>query len=53
MCATSLLCSPRADLWLKLLTLGVGDSLLFPLFSFSGIDVNGSKKLSPTPSVSE
>ena len=32
--------------------LGVGDSLLFPLFSFSGIDVNGSKRLSATPSVS-
>ena len=25
---------------------------LLPLFSFSGIDVNGSKRLSPTPSVS-
>ena len=36
----------------KLLTLGVGDSLLLPLFSFSGIDVNGSKRLSPTPRVS-
>ena len=30
---------------------GVGDSLLLPLFSFLGIDVNGSKGLSPTPSV--
>ena len=40
------------SLRLKLLTLGVGDSLLLPLFSFSGIDVNGSKRLSPTPSVS-
>ena len=37
---------------LKLLTLGVGDSLLLPLFSFLGIDVNGSKRLSPTLSVS-
>ena len=32
--------------------LGVRDSLLLPLFSFSGIDVNGSKRLSVTPSVS-
>ena len=30
----------------------MGDSLLLPLFSFSGIDVNRSKRLSPTPSVS-
>ena len=30
----------------------MGDSLLLPLFSFSGIDVNGSTRLSPTPSVS-
>ena len=37
---------------LKLLTLGVGDSLLLLLFSFLGIDVNGSKRLSPTLSVS-
>ena len=36
---------------LRLLTLGVGDSLLLPLFSFSGVDVNGSKRLFPTPSV--
>ena len=36
----------------KLLTLRMGDSLLLPLFSFSGIDVNWSKRLSPTPSVS-
>ena len=28
---------------------GVGDSLLLPLFSFWGIDVNGSKKLFPNP----
>ena len=42
----------RHGLRLKLLTLGVGDSLLLPLFSFSGIDVNGSKRLSPTLSVS-
>ena len=34
------------SLRLKLLTLGVGDSLLLPLFSFSGIDVNGSKSVS-------
>ena len=36
---------------LAVYTLGVGDSLLLPLFSFLGIDVNGSKGLSPTPSV--
>ena len=29
----------------------MGDTLLLPLFSFSGIDVNGSTRLSPTPSV--
>ena len=40
------------SLRLQLLTLGVGDSLLLSLFSFSGIEVNGSKRLSPTPSVS-
>ena len=37
---------------LLLLTLGVEDSLLLPLFYFSGIDVSSSKRLSPTPSVS-
>ena len=36
----------------KLLTLGVGDSLLLPLTSIPNKDNDGSKRLSPTPSVS-
>ena len=47
--------SLNLDLNLELepwLELRVGDNLLLQLFSFLGIDVNGSKTLSPTPSVS-
>ena len=55
MFVTSLLCGPRADLWpfygflCKRFSLY---SLFFRLFSFLGIDVNGSKRLPPTPGVS-
>ena len=42
----------RHGLRLKLITLGVGDSLLLPLTSIPEKENNGSKRLSPTPSVS-
>ena len=37
----------RHGLGLKLLTLGVGDSLLFPLFSFSDIESTGARDCLP------
>ena len=46
------LVNKRHGLGLKLLTLGVGDSLLLPLTSIPEKENNGSKRLSPTPSVS-
>ena len=42
----------RHGLRLKLLTLGVGDNLLLPWTSIPKKQNNGSKRLSPTPSVS-